>query len=497
MVVFIVQISFITGLTSLFLYLNRENRSGLNTTLITCCFLMCLLIPLINKLPIDLPSITINNKWKEVIIDTPEWQKNDHEMTPLISPNTLIDLSANNSSSSVKLDFVDTIEILLLYIWIAGMLVQFIGKYAQYKKLKKIVLCGKPLNSVKSTLTVLTSEHTDVPFLFVNKKSYIVIPELVRHWDMKHKVNIIAHEQCHYQRKDHWHLILASFVNTIYWFHPLVKYLSERQNSEIETACDEQLIKSGIDRVSYAETLLAFVNNTHKNSGYASMATKPKLVQLRIKSVLNRPEKTINHSKKPYVALISVILMSLGCTDLKQMNWVPSTGMITFIDHDLPTMRENELERNQVLISAFYDGKVNEQTYIHLEIQNTENEASWLPLGPLRKFNEYIHTWHFELKGTSHFTGRYKVIGAQNDGIIDGVAMGMLTVDSTGDIELLKTKSKLSNVHTPNIVCAWPLGISEAEFLRVLPQLTYNSPDAVERILCGSQLVQNGEHQLN
>jgi bla regulator protein blaR1 len=67
---------------------------------------------------------------------------------------------------------------------------------------------------------------------------------------------VIAHEVCHVDRRDNLSAILHVAVETLFWFHPLVWWLSARLLSERERACDEEVLRLGCDGGSYAEGIL-------------------------------------------------------------------------------------------------------------------------------------------------------------------------------------------------------------------------------------------------
>ena len=95
-----------------------------------------------------------------------------------------------------------------------------------------------------------------------------------------------------------------------------------------------------------------------------------------------------------------------------------------------------------------------------------------------------------------NFTGEYEVTGVVPDGVVDGVAIGMIGMDFDGNLNILKSEGEIQN-ETPNFVCSWPLGLYDDELVPSLPQLSSDNPDSVRRLLCGSQLVGNGSHLLN
>jgi hypothetical protein len=67
---------------------------------------------------------------------------------------------------------------------------------------------------------------------------------------------VLAHELCHWQRKDNLTSAIHMLVEALFWFYPPVWWLGNRMIVERERACDEAVIQSGGDRQVYAEGIL-------------------------------------------------------------------------------------------------------------------------------------------------------------------------------------------------------------------------------------------------
>lgn len=68
--------------------------------------------------------------------------------------------------------------------------------------------------------------------------------------------SILAHELCHASRRDNLIAAIQMFIETIFWFHPLVWWLGSRQVEERELACDEAVLALGNEPAAYAEAIL-------------------------------------------------------------------------------------------------------------------------------------------------------------------------------------------------------------------------------------------------
>ncbi len=67
---------------------------------------------------------------------------------------------------------------------------------------------------------------------------------------------VLAHELCHIQRRDNLTAAIHMIVEAVFWFHPLVWWISARLMEERERACDEGVLELGSEAQVYAESIL-------------------------------------------------------------------------------------------------------------------------------------------------------------------------------------------------------------------------------------------------
>jgi hypothetical protein len=65
---------------------------------------------------------------------------------------------------------------------------------------------------------------------------------------------ILTQELCQARRRDNLAAAIHMVVEALFWFHPLVWWISSRLLEERERACDERVLELGTDRRVYAET---------------------------------------------------------------------------------------------------------------------------------------------------------------------------------------------------------------------------------------------------
>ncbi len=67
---------------------------------------------------------------------------------------------------------------------------------------------------------------------------------------------VIAHELCHWRRRDNLTAALHMFAQVVFWFHPLVWWIGTRLVVERERACDESVLATCSNPIVYADSLL-------------------------------------------------------------------------------------------------------------------------------------------------------------------------------------------------------------------------------------------------
>lgn len=76
--------------------------------------------------------------------------------------------------------------------------------------------------------------------------------------------SIIAHEQSHYNHRDHVWSFLRCLCLCIWWFNPLVWVAARESIKDSELACDESVVKSFSDsqRIRYGKTLVSMLRTS-------------------------------------------------------------------------------------------------------------------------------------------------------------------------------------------------------------------------------------------
>lgn len=97
----------------------------------------------------------------------------------------------------------------------------------------------------------------DSPLTFGWWRGVVLLPESSLKDDAALRVALL-HELVHLHRRDWLVLLLARASAALWWFHPLVHLLVRQLRAELEAACDDRVLRSGVQAPDYAGYLVSF-----------------------------------------------------------------------------------------------------------------------------------------------------------------------------------------------------------------------------------------------
>jgi GWxTD domain-containing protein len=110
---------------------------------------------------------------------------------------------------------------------------------------------------VQKHLPVVVSTTAMEPGLFGILRPALVLPSgLDTRLTAIQLETVMTHELWHLRRRDNLWAAMHAAVQTIFWFHPLVWWLTSRLVDERERACDEAVLESNLEAEAYAEAMI-------------------------------------------------------------------------------------------------------------------------------------------------------------------------------------------------------------------------------------------------
>ena len=166
-----------------------------------------------------------------------------------VSVNTYLQQRASVESTAASGDAVLLGEVLAC-IWLSGVAILVLYSALSYWKLHRHVA-----DAVKYHDNIYQSDKISSPFVLGFVKPRIYVPFRLEEETLQ---CVIAHEQAHIRRKDHWIKPFGYVLAAVYWFNPLIWTAYYYLCQDIELACDEKVIHElGFDKKKmYSQTLL-------------------------------------------------------------------------------------------------------------------------------------------------------------------------------------------------------------------------------------------------
>ncbi len=180
-------------------------------------------------------------------------------------------------------------------VWVLGMAAMLL-----YALISTLRLRWQVRESACLRRNIRQCDRIATPFILGIIRPRIYLPSTLSAQDA---LSVVAHEEAHIQRRDHWWKPLGFLLLTVYWFNPLLWVGYILLCRDIEAACDERVIRD-MDmeqRRRYSQVLLA-CSVPRRMISACPLAFGETGVKSRIKSVLSYKKPTF------WIVLLAVVL---------------------------------------------------------------------------------------------------------------------------------------------------------------------------------------------
>jgi len=123
---------------------------------------------------------------------------------------------------------------------------------------------------------------------------------------------IVAHELCHVRHRDNLFAAMHMFVETVFWFHPLVWWVGKRMVEERERACDEEVLRLGSEPRVYAEGILGICKLYVESPLACVSGVTGADLKKRIEAIMkNRAVVKLDFTRKAALAIAGIAALAL------------------------------------------------------------------------------------------------------------------------------------------------------------------------------------------
>lgn len=202
------------------------------------------------------------------------------------------------------------IPALLWAIWACGFLGISCSWWIRWLRIRAAVRAGSPVH-LEIPIMAVSSPTLLEPGVFGVFRPVILLPEgILNRLTAAQLKGVIEHELCHVCHRDNLIAAIHMFVETVFWFHPLVWWIGKRMVEEREQACDEEVLRLGSEPRVYAEGILNVCKLYMESPLTCVAGVTGANLKRRVEAIMgNRPGQGLNRAKK-------VLLVGAGIATL-------------------------------------------------------------------------------------------------------------------------------------------------------------------------------------
>ncbi|MCA9051274.1 MAG: M56 family metallopeptidase, partial [Planctomycetaceae bacterium] len=165
---------------------------------------------------------------------------------------------------------------------------------------------------VKGRVDVLASTLVSSPIVVGCFQSVILLPlNFIAGVPASQLEAILAHELAHVRRYDYLINLLQTLVETFFFYHPAVWWISSRIREERENCCDDLVVAALNNKVEYGRALLAveeFRTGAGQSSAFALSAKGGSLL-VRIRRLLEPSGNDDRRSSGPVLLTLAAVIL--------------------------------------------------------------------------------------------------------------------------------------------------------------------------------------------
>lgn len=171
--------------------------------------------------------------------------------------------------------------------------------WIRWRRMRAVVRAGSPVQ-MAIPIRAISSRTVWEPGVLGVFRPVLLLPESIFERLAPSQLQaVIAHELCHVRHRDNLTAAMHMFVETIFWFHPLVWWIGKRIVEERERACDEEVLRLGSEPRVYAEGILNVCKSYLSSPLACASGVSGSDLKRRIEAIVaNRPARNLDARRK-------------------------------------------------------------------------------------------------------------------------------------------------------------------------------------------------------
>lgn len=239
---------------------------------------------------------------------------------------------------------------LLAVLWLTGFGAMIAHYASQFMRLREAIQ-NSTRASATEPLEIRFSHSALEPGLIGIFRPVISLPDDIGEYLTDEEIKaVIAHELCHWRRRDNLTALLHMLIEAAFWFFPPLKWIGRRLNEERERSCDESVLAAGIAPGTYTDAILKVCKLYAPSPLSCAPGVAGANLKLRIDSIMMaRFPAALTPFQKVLLAGFGALLLAIPFTaGIKATSW---RNMPT-LDQIASAMAEQAAPRMQVSFNA-------------------------------------------------------------------------------------------------------------------------------------------------
>jgi uncharacterized protein (TIGR03435 family) len=202
------------------------------------------------------------------------------------------------------------LEAVLWTVWGCGFLGISVSWWSRWRRLRATVRAGSQMH-LDLPIRAVSSPTLLEPGIFGVFRPVMLLPEgILDRLTVAQLKSVIAHELCHVRYRDNLFAAIQMFIETLFWFHPLVWWIGRRMVQERERACDEEVLCLGCEPRDYADGILS-ICKLYTESRLACVAgVSGSNLQKRIEAIMHRRASVrLDFRRKAALAFVGIMAL--------------------------------------------------------------------------------------------------------------------------------------------------------------------------------------------
>lgn len=160
---------------------------------------------------------------------------------------------------------------------------------------------------VRRHVDVLVSTLVSSPVVIGCYRSLILLPaSFATSVPVSQLEAILAHELAHVKRYDYFTNLIQTLMETLFFYHPAVWWLSSRIRIERENCCDDLVVTALNNHLDYGKALLA-VEEYRTHSAVLALNARGGSLLARVRRILSVPADDAGHGSSSILVLVCLL----------------------------------------------------------------------------------------------------------------------------------------------------------------------------------------------